>query len=125
MARALTRNGSSIIWPSTTKAPTPFAAASSAAARMRPGLLDLGRTRHEALVGDRNLRGMDAALARKPEIAGLLAFLAVPLRLRHHGVGAVIGRNLRLRRRKADRHADIAQGLGSDRLMPHGSKRSA
>ena len=38
IARALTRNGSSIIWPSTTKAPTPFVAASLAAARMRRAL---------------------------------------------------------------------------------------
>ena len=51
-------------------------------------------------------------LPANPRLRALLAFLAVPLRLRHHGVGAVIGGNLRLRRRKADRHADVVQGTG-------------
>ena len=74
-------------------------------------LLDLGRTRHETLIRDRDLRGVDAALAGKSEVAGLLAFLPEPPRQRRRG-----GYPL---------DWTVLKAWGSERLMPHGSKRSA
>ena len=52
---------------------------------------------------------MDAALADEAEAAGRLAFGAVTLRVGHDGIGAVVSRDLGLRRREAHRQADVRE----------------
>ena len=77
-----------------------------------PRPFHLGRARHEAFVGDRNLRGVNAALAREAEISRRLAFGAEAVRFRHGREGAVVGGHPRLRRGETDRHADMVHGIG-------------
>jgi hypothetical protein len=77
--------GASTMRPSTVKAPTPFSAAARAASTTRSEMRDLLVCRPEHLVRERDLRGMDAALADVPEAA------------RHFRLGDVAGLVLEVR----------------------------
>ena len=124
ITRALAKKGSSIIWPSTRKAPTPLAKASAAAARCDEPV-DLDRARPEDLVRNGDLAGVDAGLARKPVAAGRLALGPIPIWVCDRRKGAVIGCDPGLGGGNAHSQANVPQCRLIRASDPIGLNRSA